>query len=282
MAVVTVEAVSGRAAFRRFFEFAYLQFREEPRWSPPVVAYERTRLDPRRNPFFEQGDGEYFLARRGGVVAGRITAHMAAPDDTDGWFGFFDVADDEDVARALLDKAESWLRERGCTSMAGPASFTPADEPGVLVRGFDVAGTTGRPWHPPWYANHLEGAGFVREEEQHSWRLESVDGPVVSSAEETAPTRAGRFTDPRLVLDNIVAVPDLTPARGSATTLARRSRRRDWEGCTIVHLDGDPRVLVPRMQTAAGAAGYRWVISPWSPEPTAQPETTHARFTRTL
>jgi hypothetical protein len=37
----------------------------------------------------------------------------------------------------------------------------------------------------------------------------------------------------------------------------------------------DPSVAVPRVQAAAGAAGYRWVIAPWSPEPDAPPETVH-------
>src|SRR5207237_1294967 len=125
-------------------------------------AYERARLDPQRNRFFDDGDGEYFLARRGGLVAGRITAHVAAKDDERGWFGFYDVLDDAEVAAALIERAAEWLSEHGCTTMTGPASFTPADDPGLLVAGFDVAGTTGRPWHPPWYARHLEAAGLTR------------------------------------------------------------------------------------------------------------------------
>src|SRR4051812_41669139 len=101
-----------------------MQFRTEPRWSPPVVAYERARLDPRRNPFFDGGDGEYFVARRAGVVAGRVTAHLVAKGDPTGWFGFFDTVDDADVAAALIATASEWLRSRGCTTMTGPASFT--------------------------------------------------------------------------------------------------------------------------------------------------------------
>jgi hypothetical protein len=84
-----------------------------------------------------------------------------------------------------------------------------------------------------------------------------------------------------LVLPGIAAVPDLTPARNSAMALARRAKRRDWEGCTIVEVDGDPAWLVPQLQGVAFASGYRWVVSPWSPE-AAAPETVHARFTIAL
>jgi hypothetical protein len=290
VAVVTVEEVSGRAAFKRFFEFPYLQFLAEPRWSPPLVSHERARLDPHHR-FFDEGDGEYFLARSGGTPAGRVTAHIGAKADEQGWFGFFETVDDPAVTAALMDAASSWLTERGCTSMTGPASFTVADDPGVLVEGFDTPGTTGRPWHPPWYAEHLEAAGLHRVDERRTWRLPAlpVDGAGDAGASE-APSRAnharkdstiaGRLADPRLLLDSVVAVPDLTPARNSAVALARRAKRGDWEGCTIISVSGDPAVQVPRLQSAAAAAGYEWVVAPWSPDPDAPPETVHAHFTR--
>jgi hypothetical protein len=282
VAVVTVEAVHGRPAFKRFVEFPYAQFRAEPRWSRPAVASERARLDP-HNPFFDRGDGEYFLARRAGVVAGRITAHVARSGDEHGWFGFFDVIDDDGVAAALVDHAVEWLRGQGCASVTGPASFTEADDPGILVAGFDVPGTTGRPWHPPWYAAHLESAGLARTDVHRTWRLTPHElGTLVDTMTSTRVPSSKGLGDPRLVLDGIVAVPDLTPARGSAWTLARRARARDWEGCTIVSIDGDPSVLVPRLCAAAAAAGYQWVVSPWSPDRDAPPETVHARFSREL
>lgn len=283
---VAVEEVSGRAGFKRFFEFAYMQFRSEARWTPPLVAYERARLDPHRTAFFDKGDGEYFLARRGGAVAGRVTAHVAAKGDEQGWFGFYDVVDDPAVAAALLEHAAEWLRAHGCTSMTGPASFTVEDDPGVLVDGFETAGTTGRPWQPEWYARHLEAAGLERTGESSTWRLPPPELGVPSGAPTALTTpssaAAGRFADPRIVLPGIVAVPDLTPARGSAIALARRAKRQQWEGCTIVRVDGHAAALVPKLQAAAAAAGYEWIVSPWSPDRGATPETRHARFTTGL
>ena len=282
MAPVTVEEVKGRAAFKRFVEFAHLTFRDEARWSPPLASFERRRLDP-HNPFFDAGDGEYFLARRGGVVAGRVTAHVAHRGDAEGWFGFFDVVDDAGVVAALVERAAGWLHEQGCRTMTGPASFTLADDPGVLVDGFEVAGTTGRPWHPPWYAAHLDALGLTRMGEHATWRLPAEGDPgVVPPAEPRPVPIVGRFVDPRIVLPGVIAVPDLTAARGSAVALARLGRRRAWTGCTIVTVDGDPAVVVPQLRAAAAAAGYEWVVSPWSPDPAARPETTHARYTRSL
>jgi len=229
VAVVNVEQVKGRAAYKRFFEFPYLAFRDEPRWSPPLVAYERGRLDP-HHPYFDEGDGEFFIARQGGTVAGRICAHLAHAGDGRGWFGFFDAVDDLEVGVALVSRAADWLREHGCSEMTGPVGFPAEGEPGVLVQGFDVAGTTGRPWQPSWYAEHLEAAGLARADESRTWRLVPAPGPHPKPVSVRRVAIVGRFVDIRLLLPGIIAVPDLTPARGSAITLARMARGREWPG----------------------------------------------------
>jgi hypothetical protein len=96
------------------------------------------------------------------------------------------------------------------------------------------------------------------------------------------PALVGPYGDARLLLGDagasIAAVPDLTVAQGSAWQLAKRARRGAWEGCTVVHLDGDPGRLVPALQAAAGEAGYEWVVAPWSPDRGARAEAEHARL----
>jgi hypothetical protein len=126
--------------------------------------------------------------------------------------------------------------------------------------------------------------------EERTWRLDArAGGPPSAGPLDRAPEagdrpgQAGAYGDPRLVLGPVAAVPDVSGALrgsrlGSAWSLARRVRERDWEGCTIVRCDGDPAALVPGLLAAAGAAGYRWVVSPWSPDPGAAPETVHRRY----
>jgi hypothetical protein len=244
------------------------------------MSFERARLNG-----FDGEDGVYLLARRLGKPAGRISAHVVTAGG-DGWFGFFDTIDDRRVVQALVDAAQEWLVERGCTTVTGPASFTVDDEAGVLVAGHDVPGVTGRPWHPDWYAPLLEGAGFDGVEDRPTWRLPAGTGTSPPPSGDPPP-HSGRYGDRRLALGGVAAVPDIAgPLRDagprSAWSLAKRAKARDWEGCTIVRCDGDPSVLVPQIQRAAGAAGYEWVIAPWSPDPAGPPETVHRLYRRVL
>ena len=283
MAAVVVEEVARGKPLARFVELPQALHGRDARFSPPVLAWERYRVDHYRNPYLDDGEVQLFLARRGGRPAGRVAAHVPAEGSTEGRFGFWATVDDERVAAALIEAAGAWLAERGCTSMRGPWSFAPEDEPGALVDGFDVPGTTGRPWRPSFEAAVLEALGGVVLDEQRTWRVlpGQVGGTPVPGG--PVPAQAGPYADPRLVLESIAAVPDLsdhlrtTGLRG-AWELARRARRGEWQGCTVVRCSGDPADAVPALVTAAARAGYAWVVAPWSPDPDAPAETTHRTY----
>ncbi|MGH9246249.1 MAG: hypothetical protein ACRD29_18450 [Acidimicrobiales bacterium] len=273
--VVTVEAVQGRVARRRFVELPYVLFRGEPRWARPLVAYERWRLDGNRNPAYEGGETEWWLARVAGRVSGRLLA-WAPHGGGEGRFGFFDVVDDGEAAAALIAAAAGWLRTHVCSAMVGPVAFNGTDEGGVLVGGYDAGGTTGREWHPPWYAHHLVAAGLESLHERPTWRLVSRDVDDTHDVLRPGggiPPQAGGYGDPALVrvgdIGEIAAVPDVSgPAASgrSAWSLAHQARRRQWDGCTVVRLKGAAERLVPGLVAAAVETGYEWVVAPWAPD----------------
>jgi hypothetical protein len=283
---VDVEEVTRGKALARFTDLPVVLHGHDPCFAWPVLAWERYRLDRHRNPYLDRGDGAHFLARRHGQPAGRITAHVAEPGG-EGRFGFWCVSDDAAVASSLVDAAAGWLAGQGCSSMTGPTSFTAADEEGVLVEGFDARGTTGRPWHPPSQSAQLEALGFEPVRDTPRWRLPAQDAGVERPVAGNPPGHAGKHADPRLVLEGIAAVPDLSDAlRGAslrgAWRLARRVRDAAWSTATVVRVDGDPADGVPALLTAAARAGYESVISPWSPDPEAPPETVHRTYSQRL
>jgi GNAT superfamily N-acetyltransferase len=124
-------------------------------------------LSRTKNPFFEHGEAEYFLAERDGVVVGRIAAitnrlHNETHEDRVGFFGFFECINDQSVADALFAAATEWCRAKGHDVLRGPASFSVNDECGLLVDGFDFPPALMMPHNPPYYVDLVERAGFIK------------------------------------------------------------------------------------------------------------------------
>lgn len=173
---VEVRPVRGVRELRSFVELPYRLHANEPQWVPPLRLERYLHLGRRTNAFFRRGEAEYLLAYRNGWVVGRISAHIdyrfcEFHRNRWGMFGFLELEDDVEVARALLDAAAGWLRARGREAMVGPMDFTLNDEGGILVEGFDREPLVRQPWHPPYYARLLEELGFEKAMDLLSWEL---------------------------------------------------------------------------------------------------------------
>jgi GNAT superfamily N-acetyltransferase len=173
---VTVRPVAGNRDLKRFIELPYRLRRDDPQWVPPLRFERRQFLDRAKNPYFEHAEAEYFLAERNGDVVGRITAQVDRRWDefqggNDGMFGFLELENDREVARALVDTASAWVRERGRERILGPMDFTTNDECGLLVEGYDREPIILQPWQPPYYKELLEGLGMTKAMDMRMWDL---------------------------------------------------------------------------------------------------------------
>jgi GNAT superfamily N-acetyltransferase len=162
-----VAPVRSRRELAAFVAFPYTLYRGDPLWAPALRRDVRVLLSRQDNPFFEHGEAEYLLARRGGRIVGRIAAienrlHNQFHSDRVGFFGFFESANDASVAAALFDAAAAWLRARRLTTMRGPASFSTNDECGLLIDGFETPPVLMMPHNPRHYVALVEAAGFAK------------------------------------------------------------------------------------------------------------------------
>jgi GNAT superfamily N-acetyltransferase len=176
MGSLTIRPVRNRRELKRFVKLPFRLHRESEQWVPPLVFERMQFLDRKKNPWFEHGEAEYFLAERDGEPVGRITAQVDIRWDEfqggkDAMFGFFESAEDPEVVRALFDAAAEWARERGRERLLGPMDFTTNDEIGILIEGFERQPMILEPWHPPYYQRLIEAEGFGKAMDVLMWEL---------------------------------------------------------------------------------------------------------------
>ncbi|WP_353217412.1 N-acetyltransferase [Sandarakinorhabdus sp.] len=174
---LTIKRVETSADRKAFVELVWRLYANDPHWVPPLKSEVHGLIGGlKTNPWFEHARAEFWLAMRGGVVVGRISAqvdqlvlkHMGAGT---GHWGMFECIDDQAVADALLDTAETWLRAQGMTRAQGPFSLSIWDEPGLLVQGFDGPPTVMMGHHLPYYERLITARGYGGIKDLHCWSL---------------------------------------------------------------------------------------------------------------
>jgi len=167
---VSIAPVSGKRDFNAFVDVKYRLNKDDPNFVPQLRSEEVELLTPGKNPFFDHARHQFFLARRGEKVVGRISAHideLALTEPADKGFGpgtgQWGLLEAEDAAtvQALIATAEDWLRGQGMTRVLAPISMSIWEEPGLLVKGHDHPPTVMMGHHNPAYQGWIESAGYT-------------------------------------------------------------------------------------------------------------------------
>jgi GNAT superfamily N-acetyltransferase len=189
-----VRKVDNPADFKAFFEFPWTLYKGDPHWTPPLLSMRRDLLDQKKNPSWEYLEGDYFAAWRGEKIVGTIAAyinhrHNEFHQENIGWFGAFEVYDDQEAAAALLNTAADWVKAKGCEMIRGPQTFTVHEDVGLLVDGF-TRPVLLMPYNPPYYQRLIENTGFSKHVDSFSFYFD--EGMV---AEKAALDRLRRVTE---------------------------------------------------------------------------------------
>lgn len=157
-----------------FLQAAVEIFRGDPNWVPPLNLMLKDQFSP-KSPFFQHAEVTLFTARKNGKLAGRISAqidheHLKRYEDATGFFGFFDTIDDEEVAKALMDRARSWLKARGMKRVLGPMNLSINQMIGNLVEGFDTPPMVMMPHSRPHQDRLIKSCGLEKCKDTFAWR----------------------------------------------------------------------------------------------------------------
>ncbi|CAM3801941.1 GTP cyclohydrolase [Flavobacterium branchiophilum] len=167
--ITIVEALS-KKEMTDYVKFPFKLYQNNPYWVPPIIADELETFDKTKNPVFENAEAYFYLAYQNNQIVGRIAAiinweEVHNQQKRKVRFGWFDVIDDIEVTKVLLNKVYELGKKHQLEYVEGPMGFSNLDKVGVLTEGFDEIGTMITWYNYPYYATHFEQLGFVMEKE---------------------------------------------------------------------------------------------------------------------
>jgi hypothetical protein len=175
---ITVLPVTDGAQLRRFIRVPSRLYASDPYFIPPLELERLDALRPGKNPYFEHGEAQLFLAVKDGRDVGRISAQVDSlvkePDL--GFFGLLAAENDPAVFRALFEAAEGWLRGKGRTRVRGPFSLSINEETGLLIDGFDSPPMIFMPHDPRYLASAVEAQGYRKAKDVIAYLYDVVAG----------------------------------------------------------------------------------------------------------
>lgn len=183
MPQLTIKPVETSREKRQFLELPWQINRADPNWIPPLRQNQEELVGYRKHPFYDQAEGQTFLALEGDRPVGRILAlvnhvHNRTHGEQRGFFGFFECIDNQEVAAGLFDAVRDWLGKRGITNIRGPMNPSMNYECGLLIEGFDTPPFFMMTHNLPYYQRLIEGCGFGKIEDMFAFygRTEMLSG----------------------------------------------------------------------------------------------------------
>jgi GNAT superfamily N-acetyltransferase len=167
--ILIKEAISEKE-ITAFVKFPFTLYKNHPYWVPPLIKEEVDSFNKDKNPAFQSAEAYFYLAYKDGKIAGRIAAiinwdEVNKQQKKKVRFGWWDVVDDLEVTKALLGKVYELGRKNNLDYVEGPMGFSNLDKVGVLIEGFNEIGSMITWYNYPYYKDHLEQLGYVKEKE---------------------------------------------------------------------------------------------------------------------
>ena len=175
MSDLQIATASTAGDIREFIMLPFRLYEGVDQWVPPLISERKRHLDRRRNPFFQHADAEYFLARRGDRVVGRISAQVDQlfnefHDNDWGQFGFFECEDDPEVARrARRGRLRAGCASAAATTRSGRSTSPPTTSAGCSSTASSCGRRSSRTGITPTTAALLEGCGLVKAMDLYKW-----------------------------------------------------------------------------------------------------------------
>ena len=189
---IVIKEAKTKAEYLAFVKFPYSLYKENPNWVPPLINDEIETIDPDLNPVYQNANASFFLAYQGEKIVGRIAAivnwiEIKEIKKSKVRFGWFDVIDNINVSKSLIDCVIKFGKDHNLESVEGPLGFSNLDKAGLLIKGYEEQNTMITLYNYPYYSEHLKKLGF---NEAAKW----VEYEIKIDDFESSPEKVKRFS----------------------------------------------------------------------------------------
>lgn len=185
--MITIKEIISKKEMKQFVTFPFSLYKENKYWVPPIINDELASFDKTKNPIFKDANASFFLAYNNNKIVGRVVAiinHIEVKQQNikKMRFGWFDVIDDIEVTKALLNEVYRIGKENNLEFIEGPVGFSNLDKVGMLTEGYNHLGTMITWYNHPYYVTHLAQLGYVKEKEhlENNFLISDIDKPYFS------------------------------------------------------------------------------------------------------
>ena len=189
---IVIKEAKTKAEYLAFVKFPYSLYKENPNWVPPLINDEIETIDPDLNPVYQNANASFFLAYQDEKIVGRIAAivnwiEIKEIKKSKVRFGWFDVIDNINVTKSLIDCVIKFGKDHNLESVEGPLGFSNLDKAGLLIKGYEEQNTMITLYNYPYYSEHLKKLGF---NEAAKW----VEYEIKIDDFESSPEKVKRFS----------------------------------------------------------------------------------------
>ncbi len=167
--MILVKEVTTKKGLKQFVKFPFALYKNNKYWVPPIIKDEADGFNKSKNPVFEHAHAQFFLAYKNNKIVGRVAAIINWTEVNDQKikkmrFGWFDMVDDIEVTKALLNKVDEIGKQSNLKFIEGPVGFSNMDKVGILTEGYEQLSTMITWYNYPYYVDHLEKLGYKKSQ----------------------------------------------------------------------------------------------------------------------
>ena len=191
--MIFVKKVINKSDYQDFVMFPSKLYKNSKYWVSPIINEELEMMDKEKNPVFKNAEAEYYLAIKNDVIVGRIAAivnwvEVKELKKNKVRFGWYDVIDDIQVSKKLLDAVIQFGKERKLSFIEGPVGFSNMDKAGLLTHGFNELNTMITWYHNSYQKDHLKKLKLKKLAEWVEYKIQIY-------SEKDAPEKVKKFSN---------------------------------------------------------------------------------------